>query len=98
MSINEVQKQGKLHKNALIVCNGSPPPKSLLCKLWEKTTYHVAADGGANLLVKNKYLPDAVVGDFDSLDSKTREKIPNAKFFTCPNRTLTMQISLLDIV
>jgi len=77
---DESQKQGKLLKNALIVCNGNPPPKSLLYQLWEKTTYHVAADGGANLLVKRNYAPDVVVGDFDSLDSKTREKIPNVKF------------------
>ena len=85
-NIGEIQKQGKLMKNALIVCNGSPPPKNLLYQLWEKTTYHVAADGGANLLVKREYVPDAVVGDFDSLESKTREKIPNTKFIHIPEQ------------
>tara|TARA_B100000686_G_C16699209_1_gene922352 strand:+ start:582 stop:1262 length:681 start_codon:yes stop_codon:yes gene_type:complete len=85
-TIDEIQKQGKLIKNALIVCNGSPPPKSLLYQLWEKTTYHVAADGGANLLAKRKYMPDAVVGDFDSLDSKIREKMPNTKFLHIPEQ------------
>ena len=76
-TIYENQKQDKLLKNALIVCNGNPPPKSLLYQLWEKTTYRVAADGGANLLLKSKCIPDAVIGDFDSLKSKTREKMPN---------------------
>ena len=85
-TIDEIQKQGKLLKNALIVCNGNPPPKSLLYKLWEKTTYRVAADGGANLLVKSKCMPDAVIGDFDSLKSKTREKMPNTKFFYIPEQ------------
>ena len=78
--IDEIQKHRKLLKKALIVCNGNPPSKNLLRHLWEKTTYRVAADGGANLLIKSKYLPDAVVGDFDSLNSKTREKMPNTKF------------------
>ena len=85
-TIDEIQKKEKILKNALIICNGSPPPKSLLCKLWEKTTYRVAANGGANLLIKSKYLPDTVVGDFDSLDSSAREKMPNAKFLHIPEQ------------
>jgi len=85
-TIGEIQKQVKLLKKALIVCNGNPPPKSLLSQLWEKTTYRVAADGGANLLIKRKYLPDAVVGDFDSLELKTREKMPNTKFLHIPEQ------------
>ena len=52
-TIVEIQKQGKLLKKALIVCNGNAPPKSLLRQLWEKTTYRVAADGGGNLLHKS---------------------------------------------
>ena len=85
-TIVEIQKQGKLLKKALIVCNGNPPPKSLLSQLWEKTTYHVAADGGANLLLKSKYTPDAVVGDFDSIEPKTREQMPNSKYLHVPEQ------------
>jgi len=85
-TIDEIQKQGKILKNALIVCNGNPPPKSLLYQLWEKTTYRVAADGGANLLVKSKCMPDTVIGDFDSLKTKTREKMPNTKFLYIPEQ------------
>ena len=85
-TIVEIQKQGKLLKKALIVCNGNPPPKSLLSQLWEKTTYRVAADGGANLLHKSKYVPDTVVGDFDSLEPKTREQMPNSKYLHIPEQ------------
>ena len=85
-TIVEIQKQGKLLKKALIVCNGNPPPKSLLSQLWEKTTYRVAADGGANLLLKSKYTPDAVIGDFDSIEPKTREKMPNSKYLHIPEQ------------
>ena len=85
-TIVEIQKQGKLLKKALIVCNGNPPPKSLLSQLWEKTTYRVAADGGANLLLKSKYVPDTVVGDFDSIEPKTREQMPNSKYLHIPGQ------------
>ena len=85
-TIVEIQKQGKLLKKALIVCNGNPPPKSLLSQLWEKTTYRVAADGGANLLLKSKYVPDTVVGDFDSIVPKTREKMPTSKYLHIPEQ------------
>ncbi len=85
-NVDGIQKQDKFLKNALIVCNGNPPPKDLLYQLWEKTTYHVAADGGANILAKKKYMPDAVIGDFDSLASKTREKMPNSKFLHIPEQ------------
>ena len=47
-TIDEIQRQGKLLKKALIICNGNPPPKSLLRQLWENTSYRLAADGGAN--------------------------------------------------
>ena len=78
--------QGELLKKALIICNGNTPPKSLLSQLWEKTSYRVAADGGANLMIKCKFVPDTVVGDFDSLDTKTREQMPNTKFLHIPEQ------------
>ena len=31
-------------------------------------------------------MPDAVVGDFDSLDTKTREQMPNTKFLHIPEQ------------
>ena len=83
---DEIQMQGELLKKALVICNGNTPPKSLLSQLWRKTSYRVAADGGANLLIKSKYVPDVVVGDFDSLDTKTREQMPNTKFLHIPEQ------------
>ena len=85
-TIDEIQSQVNLLKKALIICNGNPPPKSILSQLWERTSYRVAADGGANQLIKSKYVPDAVIGDFDSLDAKTREQMPNTKFIHIPEQ------------
>lgn len=80
MTKTEFQNQENPLKKALIICNGNPPPKSLLSQLWKKTNYRVAADGGANQLPSSNYTPDAVVGDFDSLKPEIREQMQNSKF------------------
>ncbi|WP_170381559.1 thiamine diphosphokinase [Ruegeria atlantica] len=41
----------------------------------------VAADGGAIPLMDSGRMPDAVIGDFDSLDSSYRERIPEDRLF-----------------
>ena len=38
------------------------------------------------MLLKSKYVPDAVVGDFDSLEPKTRKQMPNSKFLHIPEQ------------
>lgn len=53
--------------------------------LWESTELHVCADGGANQLyeyfesdeVRKDYIPQFIVGDFDSLTTKVREYYSN---------------------
>ena len=41
----------------------------------------VAADGGARLAVEAGHLPEAVIGDMDSLDPATRERIPRDRLY-----------------
>ena len=65
-------------KNALIICNGSPPKKNLLYRLWDLSEFRVAADGGANFLYSLNLLPDAIVGDLDSLKPEIRKKFSNS--------------------
>ena len=81
MSKIEKQKNDKQLNKALILCNGDPPPRMLLHQLWHETDYRVAADGGANQLHNQNLVPDAVVGDFDSLQPEVRKKLPNSKLF-----------------
>lgn len=40
----------------------------------------VAADGGANVALAAGRVPDAVIGDFDSIEPATRNAIPDARF------------------
>lgn len=39
----------------------------------------VAADGGADALLALGHMPDAVIGDFDSISSAARSRIPDAR-------------------
>ncbi|NOD93494.1 thiamine diphosphokinase [Ruegeria sp. HKCCD4884] len=41
----------------------------------------VAADGGAAVLTESGQIPDAVIGDFDSLDAVEKAKIPPERLF-----------------
>ena len=81
MSEVNKQKEDLPQKIALIICNGNPPPEKLLHQLWQEADYRVAADGGANQLYCYNLVPDAVVGDFDSIKPEVRKKLPNSKLF-----------------
>ena len=81
MSEIEKRKKERLLKKALIICNGNPPPQNLLSQLWQEADYRVAADGGANQLHEQKLVPDAVVGDFDSLQPEVRQQLPKTLFY-----------------
>ena len=81
MSQIEKQKKERPLKKALIICNGDPPPKALLLQLWWEVNYRVASDGGANLLHFLNLLPDAVVGDFDSLLPDVQKQLPEKILF-----------------
>ena len=77
----EKQKVDKQLKKALIICNGDPPPEILMYQLWHRVDYRVAADGGANQLYDQNLVPDAVVGDFDSLLPEIRKELPSSNLF-----------------
>ena len=81
MSQVEKQKEERPLKKALIICNGNPPPQALLNQLWREADYRVAADGGANLLHILNLLPDAVIGDFDSIQPDVKKHLPEKRRF-----------------
>lgn len=66
----------KSEKAALLILNQAIGTPNLFLKLWNKYPLRVCADGGANRLyelfeknedARSKYLPDYIIGDFDSL-------------------------------
>jgi len=61
-------------KKAIIIGSGQKPNKKALNYLIKKgVTEIIAADGGADHLRKLKIIPSAIMGDFDSIRSKSRE-------------------------
>lgn len=56
--------------NILILCNGEPPPKSLLEEQLQWADLFIAADGGGNTAHDFGYAPDIVIGDLDSYHSR----------------------------
>jgi thiamine pyrophosphokinase len=54
-------------KVALVVANGTLLSAELLATLLTACPYILAADGGANRLFDRGIVPDAVIGDFDSI-------------------------------
>lgn len=54
-------------RRAVLVANGELPAIHRLSAIAGSSSYVLAADGGANRLVQLGIVPDAVIGDFDSL-------------------------------
>ena len=49
--------------------------------MWKETSFRVAADGGANRLISLNLIPDAVVGDLDSLNLEVKKQLPDSILF-----------------
>lgn len=68
-------------KQALIVLNQKLPDAHLFERIWAQCDVRVCADGGANRLFdyfsddsqRQKYIPNVVTGDFDSLRTEVKE-------------------------
>ena len=65
---------------ALVFANGEPAPAALVTELRALADTVIAADGGARHAIANGIIPDAVVGDLDSVDDTLRAVIPSANF------------------
>ena len=62
-------------KKCIILANGKPPEKSVI-SYFQKSGYDklFCADGGANSAMKMKLIPDAIIGDLDSISSAALNK------------------------
>ena len=56
---------------AVVLANGYPPSRETVQRLLSGATLLVCADGGANLARRYGLMPDAIVGDFDSVTAET---------------------------
>ncbi|MEZ4703878.1 MAG: thiamine diphosphokinase [Bdellovibrionota bacterium] len=65
---------------ALLVLDGNVPSREKILELESQSDVLIAADGAANALCNLHIEPDLVIGDFDSLDQKTRRTFSSAEF------------------
>jgi thiamine pyrophosphokinase len=66
-------------RRALIIANGEPPKKQRLLALVREAKVVLCADGGANTALKFGIVPDAIIGDLDSVHAETLvrfQKVP----------------------
>jgi thiamine pyrophosphokinase len=63
----------------VIFANGELPNLDAARALLQADDYLIAADGGANHLLKMGILPEIVIGDLDSIDEDTLFKLTNAE-------------------
>lgn len=63
-------------QTAVTLLGAAPVCNDFLDEILARAPELVAADGGARTALAAGRMPDAVIGDFDSLDSGTREAIP----------------------
>jgi thiamine pyrophosphokinase len=66
-----------MKKAALIVAGGKKPSKKMLKAYFQKSDVVIAADHGGDYLKSHRLIPDALVGDFDSIDAKTLKWFEN---------------------
>ncbi len=59
----------------LIIAGGNLPPISLLKDYYTEKTYVIAVDGGVKYCFDQDLKIDLAVGDFDSIDEKTKKKM-----------------------
>lgn len=75
MKNNTITHPGKI--DAVILANGDYPTAETPTKILLEAPYVVCCDGAANRYIENGFLPDAIVGDGDSLKKEYRQRLAN---------------------
>ena len=62
------------NKEAVILANGDYPTHHMPLEILKQAEFVVCCDGGADQYIANGFMPDAIVGDGDSLSEENRIK------------------------
>lgn len=73
----------------VLLLGGGDVPATLLTKVLRQKPQIVCADGGANLALAMGVMPQAVIGDMDSLSKKARAALPPERLFVIPEQETT---------
>ncbi len=67
------KKRRAFSPHALVICNGDVLSKKTIAPLLKKEPFIICADGGANKARLLGIRPHAIIGDLDSISSRTRK-------------------------
>ena len=73
----------------LTLLGGGSVSSAELAKALQYAPILVAADGGARAAISHGFVPEAVIGDFDSLDEATRSAIPQERLHQVDDQDTT---------
>lgn len=73
--------------DAVIIANGRFPKHPIPLSYIEKAEYLVCCDGAANLFIEQGGIPDAIVGDGDSISETNRERFADILFIDSDEET-----------
>ena len=76
-------------KTAVLCLDGFPPSQKLLEYFWSVNSLKIAADGSYHYLKKYNFIPNIVIGDFDSIDIKYLKKDFQGIIKEIPNQDTT---------
>lgn len=74
-------------KQALIIANGEYPSAEQALAQLRVSDYVVCCDGGADAYIERGGVPDAIVGDGDSLSAKNRERYASRIYYSADQET-----------
>ncbi len=80
-------------KKAVLVCNGSVNTKWLYSHI-SKTDFIIAVDGGANKLLKTKFVPNLIIGDMDSISKNALKKYKGVEMKKFPREKPFIDLEL----
>ena len=85
----------RLHR-ALLLGNGETLPTDFLKKLAAQADFILATDGAANRALQSGLIPDAVIGDLDSVSAQTKKQLAHIPWIFVANQNNTDLEKALD--
>jgi thiamine pyrophosphokinase len=82
----------------LVFCNGTPPTRERVAQFVPNPSLVACADGGTDKALNLGYVPQLVVGDFDSISPSAKDKLKNAEFIQIDSQDNTDFEKLLNVL
>lgn len=77
------------YRDSVVLVGGGPLSADVFSLIKDRVGNFVAADGGADALIAFGVIPDAVIGDMDSLSEAARTAIPDARLIAVAEQDST---------